>query len=95
MVGRTSDRLGSSTNPSLLSCTALLCAAAATAQSDGAPAVAEEVLQMKDAKQFREVYRENFHPSFKQQMSESQWIAAANQVADQIGDNKGRTLANS
>ena len=50
---------------------------------------------MKDAKQFREVYRENFHPSFKQQMSESQWIAAANQVADQIGDNKGRTLANS
>jgi hypothetical protein len=57
-----------------------------------AQSFAEEVLQMKDAKQFREIYRQKFHASMKQQMSEPQWIAAATQVAAQTGDNTGRTL---
>jgi hypothetical protein len=74
----------------------LIGAAAIAIQAQGsqseAQSFAEEVLQMKDAKQFREMYRQRFHASMKQQMSEPQWIAAATQVAEQTGDNKGRTL---
>jgi hypothetical protein len=60
-----------------------------------AQSFAEEVLQMKDARQFSEMYRQKFHTSMKQVFSEPQWIAAATQVADQTGDNKGRSLGTS
>lgn len=62
---------------------------------DQAQSFAEEVLGMKDSKQFQEMYREKFHSSLKQQMTEPQWIAAATQVAQQTGDNQGRTLSQS
>jgi hypothetical protein len=56
---------------------------------------AEAVLKMKDAKQFHEMYRDKFHGSMRQQMTEEQWIAAAETVDRQTGSLKSRTLESS
>jgi hypothetical protein len=69
--------------------------ASAQDQKQEARAFAESVLKMKDAKQYRDMYRDKFHASMRQQMSEEQWLAAAESVDRQAGALKSRTLESS
>lgn len=79
----------------ILSLSSILWAAPPQDQKQEARAFAESVLKMKDAKQFHEIYRDKFHASMRQQMTEDQWLAAAESVAKQAGPLKSRTLDSS
>jgi hypothetical protein len=70
------------------------CASRATTDDD-ARAFADSVLAMKDNKQYKEMYRDKFDESMKRQMTEEQWLAAAEQVDKQTGAKKTRTLSSS